>query len=112
MICSAARFPTTPTKSKQVGWWIERETPGSSLISMARVRRPANGPFPRPKISPRPDLWLDEVCAPGYRGRKRGQVVRTRTVKSFTHSFQWLRSEGLQGHRCYPEGTRQSAVGT
>jgi hypothetical protein len=25
---------------------------------------------------------LDEVCAPGYRGRKRGQVVRTRTVIS------------------------------
>jgi hypothetical protein len=29
---------------------------------------------------------LDEVCAPGYRGRKRGQVVRTRTVASGAHS--------------------------
>jgi hypothetical protein len=29
---------------------------------------------------------LDEVCAPGYRGRKRGQVVRTRTVISQAHS--------------------------
>ncbi len=28
---------------------------------------------------------LDEVCAPGYRGRKRGQVVRTRTVISQAH---------------------------
>ncbi len=31
---------------------------------------------------------LDGVCAPGYRGRKRGQVVRTRTVISQAHSFQ------------------------
>jgi len=29
---------------------------------------------------------LDEVCAPGYKGRKRGQVVRTRTVISQAHS--------------------------
>jgi len=32
---------------------------------------------------------LDEVCAPGYTGRKRGQVVRTRTVVSQAHTFQW-----------------------
>ena len=30
---------------------------------------------------------LDDVCAPGYTGRKRGQVVRTRTVISQAHSF-------------------------
>jgi len=29
---------------------------------------------------------LDAVCAPGYTGRKRGQVVRTRTVISQAHS--------------------------
>ena len=29
---------------------------------------------------------LDDVCAPGYTGRKRGQVVRTRTVISQAHS--------------------------
>ena len=25
--------------------------------------------YPRVKTFPRPDLWLDEVCAPGYTGR-------------------------------------------
>src|SRR5260370_40242854 len=35
---------------------------------------------------------LDDVCAPGYTGRKRGQVVHTRTVISQAHSFHWLRS--------------------
>src|SRR6266516_4409079 len=30
---------------------------------------------------------LDIVCAAGYRGRKRGEVVRTRTVVSQAHSY-------------------------
>jgi len=36
---------------------------------MARVKLPANAHYPRVKTFPRPDLWLDEVCAPGYTGR-------------------------------------------
>jgi len=50
---------------------------------------------------------LDEVCAPGYRGRKRGQVVRTRTVISQAHSFQWLGSFGNRGNGRYREELRQ-----
>src|SRR5713226_8727281 len=41
---------------------------------------------------------LDEACAPGYVGRKRGEVVRTRTVISQAHSFQWLGSFGNRGN--------------
>jgi hypothetical protein len=50
---------------------------------------------------------LDEVCAPGYTGRKRGQVVRTRTVISQAHSFQWLGSFGNKGNGRYREELRQ-----
>ena len=50
---------------------------------------------------------LDEVCAPGYKGRKRGQVVRTRTVISQAHSFQWLGSFGNKGNGRYREELRQ-----
>ncbi len=50
---------------------------------------------------------LDEVCAPGYRGRKRGQVVRTRTVISQAHSFQWLGSFGNRGNGRYRTELRQ-----
>jgi hypothetical protein len=32
---------------------------------------------------------LDDICAPGYRGRKRGEVVRTRTTVSQAHRYQW-----------------------
>jgi hypothetical protein len=33
---------------------------------------------------------LDEVCAPGYTGRKRGEVVRTRTTVLQAHTHQWV----------------------
>ncbi len=33
---------------------------------------------------------LREVCAPGYLGRKRGEVVRTRTTLLQAHTHQWL----------------------
>ncbi|GHO71726.1 hypothetical protein KSC_106180 [Ktedonobacter sp. SOSP1-52] len=33
---------------------------------------------------------LDAVCAPGYTGRKRGEVVRTRTVALQMHTRQWI----------------------
>jgi hypothetical protein len=50
---------------------------------------------------------LNDVCAPGYRGRKRGQVVRTRTVISQAHSFQWLGSFGNRGNGRYREELRR-----
>jgi hypothetical protein len=56
---------------------------------------------------------LDDVCAPGYTGRKRGQVVRTRTIISQAHSFHWLGSFGNRGNGRYREELRQglSAIG-
>jgi hypothetical protein len=51
---------------------------------------------------------LDEVCAPGYTGRKRGQVVRTRTVVSQAHKFQWLGSFGNRGNGLYRVELRQA----
>ena len=51
---------------------------------------------------------LDDVCAPGYTGRKRGQVVRTRTVISQAHNFQWLGSFGNRGNGRYREELRRA----
>jgi hypothetical protein len=42
--------------------------------------------LPQTDALPPPFRRLDDVCAPGYTGRKRGQVVRTRTVISQAHS--------------------------
>jgi len=63
--------------------------------------------LPRTEALPRPFRRLEEVCAPGYTGRKRGQVVRTRTVISQAHSFQWLGSIGNKGNGRYREELRQ-----
>jgi hypothetical protein len=62
---------------------------------------------------PPPFRRLDAVCAPGYTGRKLGQVARTRAVISQAHSFQWLGTFGNRGNGRYREELRRglSAIG-
>jgi hypothetical protein len=55
---------------------------------------------------------LDDVCAAGYTGRKRGEVVRTRTVVSQAHSYQWLGSFGNRGNGLYRKELRQALWAT
>jgi hypothetical protein len=45
--------------------------------------------FPQTREQPVPQRRLDEVCAPGDTGRKRGEVVRTRPTVLQAHSYQW-----------------------
>src|SRR5262249_58751313 len=45
---------------------------------------------------------LDAVCAPGYKGRRRGEVVRTRTTALQMHTRQWLRTSWDPGNCRYP----------
>jgi hypothetical protein len=42
-----------------------------------------------PDLQP-PQRRLDEVCAPGYLGRKRREAVRTRTTVLQVHTHQWI----------------------
>jgi len=51
---------------------------------------------------------LNQICAPGYTGRKRGEVVRTRTIVSQAHSYQWLGSFGNRGNGRYRTELRQA----
>jgi len=51
---------------------------------------------------------LNDVCAPGYTGRKRGELVRTRTVVSQAHSYHWLGSFGNRGNGRYRTELRQA----
>ncbi len=44
---------------------------------------------------------LDAVCAPGYTGRKRGEVVRTRTTALQMHTRQWIGTSGGKGNGEY-----------
>jgi hypothetical protein len=71
--------------------------------------REAAGPRALPQADPLPEPQrrLDSVCAPGYTGRKRGEVVRTRTTVLQAHSHQWLGSFGNKGNGVYREELRQ-----
>jgi hypothetical protein len=51
---------------------------------------------------------LDEVCAPGYTGRKRGEIVRTRTTVLQAHSYQWLGTFGNRGNGEYRKELRRA----
>jgi hypothetical protein len=44
---------------------------------------------------------LDAVCAPGYAGRKRGEVVRTRTTTLQMHTRQWIGTYAGRGNGDY-----------
>ena len=57
--------------------------------------------LPQTAERPASERRLDEVCAAGYPGRKRGEVVRTRTVVSQAHTSQWLGSFGNRGNGEY-----------
>src|SRR5579884_1526209 len=50
---------------------------------------------------PVPHRRFDAVCAPGYLGRKRGEVVRTRTVVLQTHTHQFFGTFGGPGNGDY-----------
>ncbi|SRR5579883_55787 len=50
---------------------------------------------------PRPGRRMSRVCAPGYLGRKRGEVVRTRTTVLQAHTQQWLGTFGGAGNGDY-----------
>src|SRR5438874_8956987 len=93
-------------------WWPEirllppagcstgRESPGSSSMWTGPGKPPANG-LPSLSSLPAPHRRFDQVCAPGYLGRKRGEVVRTRTVILQAHTHQFLGTFGGPGNGDY-----------
>jgi hypothetical protein len=57
--------------------------------------------LPQSPNLPRAHRRMDAVCAPGYLGRKRGEVVRTRTTLLLAHTQQWLATFGNAGNGDY-----------
>jgi hypothetical protein len=57
--------------------------------------------LPRTKDLPSAQRRMDLVCAPGYTGRKRGEVVRTRTTVLQAHTHQWFGTFGGSGNGEY-----------
>ncbi len=87
---------------KQTGGLVDRAGNAWKVFDIDGTREAARQrALPQTEELPPAFRRLDEICAPGYRGRKRGQVVRTRTVISQAHSFQWLGSFGNRGNGRY-----------
>src|SRR5690242_11836894 len=53
---------------------------------------------------------LRPLCAPGYLGRKRGEVVRTRTTVLQAHTHQWLGTFGNPGNGEYRVELRRAVA--
>ena len=53
---------------------------------------------------------LRPLCAPGYLGRKRGEVVRTRTTVMQAHSYQWLGTFSNAGNGDYRAELRRAVA--
>ncbi len=97
------------THDKQTGGLVDRKGHAWVVFDIDGTREAARKPaLPQTDDLPPAFRRLDEVCAPGYRGRKRGQVVRTRTVVSQAHSYHWLGSFGNRGNGRYREELRKT----
>lgn len=98
--------PLTP--DKQTGGLVDRAGNAWIVFDIDGTREAARQrALPLADDLPAAFRRLDDVCAPGYRGRKRGEVVRTRTTVSQAHSYQWLGSFGNRGNGRYREDLRQ-----
>jgi hypothetical protein len=75
------------TKERQRGELLDRTSVQWEVFDIDGTRGAARQrALPKTENLPPAQRRLDEVCAAGYTGRKRGEVVRTRTVVSQAHT--------------------------
>jgi hypothetical protein len=90
-----ARKPLLPTPA---GMW-DRQDQHWVVVDVDGTRQPARQrALPTLETLPEPHRRLTQVCEKGYTGRKRGEVVRTRTVVLQAHTQQWLGTFGAPGN--------------
>ena len=85
------------------GQWMVVDVDGTRQAARQRT-------LPQTEALPAPHRRFDQVCAPGYQGRKRGEVVRTRTVLLQAHTHQFLGTFGGPGNGDY-RGELRRAIG-
>jgi len=83
------------------GQWIVMDVDGTRQAARQRA-------LPQTEDLPAPHRRFDQVCAPGYQGRKRGEVVRTRTVVLQAHTHQFLGTFGGSGNGDYRSELRRA----
>jgi len=81
--------------------WLVVDVDGTRQAARQRA-------LPQLEALPAPHRRFDQVCAPGYQGRKRGEVVRTRTVVLQAHTHQFLGTFGGPGNGDYRSELRRA----
>src|SRR5438045_2329531 len=96
-------------KERHTGQLVDRAGNEHVVFDIDGTRQAARQrALPKAEALPPAQRRLNQVCAPGYTGRKRGEVVRTRTVVSQAHSYHWLGSFGNSGNGLYREELRRA----
>jgi hypothetical protein len=83
--------------------WLVVDVDGTRQAARQRA-------LPQLESLPAPHRRFDRVCAPGYQGRKRGEVVRTRTIVLQAHTHQFLGTFEGAGNADY-RGELRRAIG-
>jgi hypothetical protein len=95
-------FPSLGGLSDRTGGqWLVIDVDGTRQAARQRA-------LPQAENLPTPHRRFDLVCAPGYQGRKRGEVVRTRTVVLQAHTHQFLGTFGGPGNGDYRSELRRA----
>src|SRR5260370_18195194 len=96
-------------KERHTGKLVDRAGNEQVVFDIDGTRQAARQrALPKTEELPPAQRRLNQVCAPGYTGRKRGEVVRTRTVVSQAHSYHWLGSFGNGGNGRDREALRRA----
>ncbi len=74
---------------RQGNRWIVFDLDGTRQAARQRA-------LPQGPDLPPPQRRLLAVCAPGYTGQKRGEVMRTRTTLLQAHTHRWLLISGIR----------------
>jgi hypothetical protein len=86
---------------RQGNRWLVFDVDGTREAARQRA-------LPQTPDRPAPQRRLCPLCAPGYTGRKRGEVLRTRTTILQMHTHQWIASFGNPGNGQYREELRRA----
>ncbi len=88
--------------AETIGGIFDRQGRRYLVFDIDATRQAARQPaLPCDPALPTAKRRLDAVCAPGYKGRKRGEVVRTRTTALQIHTRQWIGTYAGKGNGDY-----------
>lgn len=94
VVRTAQTFPPGGLWDRLGQHWLVIEIDGTKQAARQRA-------LPQTPELPAPPRRFEQVCAPGYLGRKRGEVARTRTTVLQAHSHHWLGTFGGPGNGDY-----------